>query len=139
MEPNYNESGFSDSMGPKLKSLVEKQLVEDLTHYGIIENQYRFDWSESCIEGHDTEYLDGVVENFSGIKIFNQKDEYIAEGWMEYIHESNQNIFLVYWEFLNHYRSGKEIVIKESVGIPVHIYYKLPKNLQYKYQTEILK
>ncbi|WP_026908913.1 hypothetical protein [Paucisalibacillus globulus] len=139
MKPNYKENGSSNSMGPKIKSLVEKQLVEDLTHYGIIESQYRFDWSESCIEGHDTEYLDGVVENFSGIKIFNQKDEYIAEGWMEYIHESSQNIFLVYWEFLNHYRSGKEIVIKESVGIPLHIFYKLPKKLQYKYQTEILK
>lgn len=34
----------------------------------------------SCIEGDDAIYLDGVVENFSGINIFNEKDKHIAGG-----------------------------------------------------------
>ncbi|MFB5284678.1 hypothetical protein [Peribacillus sp. Hz7] len=139
MKPNYNYLGFSSIMGPKLRKLVEQQLCDDLKVYGIMGNKFKFDWSESCIEGHDTAYLDGEVENFSGINIFNEKDEHIAEGWMEFIHEPTYNFFIAYWEFLRFFDLGKEINIKDKVGIPLHIFNEIPENVRFKYKTEILK
>ncbi|WP_180349995.1 hypothetical protein [Bacillus sp. D386] len=50
MKPNYTDLGFADKMGPKLRMLVEKQLCDDLRFYGITANEFKFDWSESCIE-----------------------------------------------------------------------------------------
>lgn len=91
MKPNYNYLGPSSIMGPKLRMLVEQQLCDDLKVYGIMGNKYKFYWSESQVEGYDTVYLDGIVENFSGINVFNEKDEHIAEGWMEFIHEPTYN------------------------------------------------
>ncbi len=126
-------------MGPKLRRLVEQQLCDDMKVYGLTEDHYKFDWSESCIEGHDAVYLDGTVENFSGINVFNEKNEHIAEGWMEFIHEPAYNFFIAYWEFLSLYELGREIIIKDKAGIPLHIYNKIPENAQYRHQTELLK
>lgn len=125
-------------MGPKLRMLVEQQLFDDLKVYGIKGNKYKFDWSESCIEGHDTTYLDGEVENFSGINVFNDKNEHIAEGWMEFIHEPTYNLFIVYWEFLRFYDEGKEIKIKDEVGIPEHIFNQIPVKVRFKHKNELL-
>ncbi|WP_307338805.1 hypothetical protein [Metabacillus malikii] len=138
MKPNYTSLGFSDKMGPKLRKLIEHQLSKDIYAYGLIESQLKFDWSESCIEGHDTDYLDGTVENFSGINIFNEKDEHIAEGWMEFIHEPAFHFFIAYWEFIHIIEMGREVVIKDSVGIPPHIFKKIPKQLQAKYKDNLL-
>ncbi len=37
MKPNYKELGHADILGPKLKDLVEKQLLEDLKFYVLVE------------------------------------------------------------------------------------------------------
>lgn len=139
MKPNYNELGFSSMMGPELRIFVEQQLCNDLKVYGIIGNEFKFDWSESCIEGHDTAFLDGRVENFSGINVFNEEEEHIAEGWMEFIHEPTCNFFIAYWEFLRFFDSGKEVEIKGEVGIPIHIFKKIPENVRFKYKGKLLK
>ena len=139
LKPNYTDLGYSDKMGPKLRMLVEKQLCDDLKIYGIMANKFKFDWSESCIKGDDAIYLDGVVENFSGINIFNEKDKHIAEGWMEFIYEPTYNFFISYWGFLTYFDSGKEIEIKDKVGIPLHIFSQIPENVRYRYKTELLK
>lgn len=139
MKPNYTDHGYSIIMGPKLRMLVEQQLCDDLKVYGIAGNQFKFDWSESCIEGHETAYLDGRVENFSGINVFNEKDEHIAEGWMEFIHEPACDFFITYWEFLDFIDSGKEINIKDNVGIPYHIYHKIPENIRSNYKAGLFK
>lgn len=120
-------------------TLVEQQLCNDLRVYGIMENKFKFDWSESCIEGHDTVYLDGEVENFSGINIFNEKDEHIADGWMEFIYEPTYEFFIAYWEFLRFFDLGKEINIKDKVGIPHHIFNEIPENVRFRYKAKILK
>lgn len=138
MKPNYADLGFADKMGPKLRMLVEKQLCDDLRFYGITANKFKFDWSESCIEGDDAAYLDGVVENFSGINIFDEKDKHIAEGWMEFIYEPTYNVFISYWEFLTHFNAGIEIDIKDRVGIPLHIFNKIPVTIRFKYETKLL-
>lgn len=126
-------------MGPNLRMLVEQQLSDDLKVYGIAGNQFKFDWSESCIEGHETPFLDGRVENFSGINVFNEKDEHIAEGWMEFLHEPTYDFFIAYWEFLDYFDSGNEIKIKDNVGIPLHIYKKIPENVRFNYKDGLLK
>ncbi len=84
--------------------------------------------------GDDAAYLDGVVENFSGINIFDEKDKHIAEGWMEFIYEPTYNFFISYWEFLTHFNAGIEIDIKDRVGIPLHIFNIIPVPIRFKYE-----
>lgn len=82
--------GFSDCMGPELRSYVEHKLLEDLRNYlppeiaSSVAN-LRLDWSDSCVEGHRTTWLDGEIENFSGIAILDSRQNLLAEGWMEFI------------------------------------------------------
>lgn len=139
MKPDYKNLGFSSMMGPELRMVVEQQLYDDLKVYGIVGKQFKFDWSESCIEGRETTYLDGRVENFSGIHIFNEKDEHVAEGWMEFIHEPTYDFFIAYWEFLDSFDSGREINIKGNSGIPIHIYNRIPEKVRLSYKTELIK
>ncbi|NOU99318.1 hypothetical protein [Paenibacillus planticolens] len=136
MKPDYTNLSFADCMGIKLKSEVERQLIEDLKWYGIIQSEYRFDWSDCCIEGHRTKYLDGEVENFSSIMVFNANDESVADGWMEFIHEDD--VFIAYWEFVDKYQDGQEIALKSACGIPLHIYNQFPEQLKMKYKDQLL-
>lgn len=89
MAPDHSNFSFADCMGVQLKSEVE-----------------RFDWSDCCIEGHRTKYLDGAVENFSNIMVINANEELVADGWMEFIHEDG--LFIAYWEFLNEYLEDRK-------------------------------
>ena len=132
------ELGFADKMGPGLKALVEKQLTDDLKVYGMTADLFHFDWSESCIEGHDTRLLDGEVENFSGIKVFNEYDNLIAEGWMEFIHEASYDFFMAYWEFLTLFEEEEETYIKETVGIPLHVFVKVPEDIRENFEEQLI-
>jgi len=120
MKPNYQKLGFSDWMGPKLRAEVERQLLLDLKHYITTEKELFFDWSESCIEGKRIKYLDGEVENFSGISLYDSEDEPILEGWMNFYFKEETNTFIVYWDCLDDLRSGIEIELKDF-GIPEHV------------------
>ncbi len=119
-------------MGEELRNLVEKQLKEDLKNYGISNKQLKFDWSDSCIEGHRTEYLDGSVENFSGIVVYDNEDEMVADGWMEFIHEPN--FFLVYWDCVTTWKGDKKINEK-NFGLPEHIWIQIPEGLRIRYKV----
>ncbi|MBY0098539.1 hypothetical protein [Mesobacillus maritimus] len=138
MKPNYTELGFADKMGPELKALVEKQLSNDLKVYGVTADLFHFDWADSCIEGHDTRLLDGEVENFSGIKVYNGHDNLIAEGWMEFIHEPSYDFFITYWEFLTLFEKKGETYIKETAGIPLHVFVIVPENIRENYKAQLL-
>lgn len=70
MKPNYTDLGLSSCMGKKPREIVEKQLTTDLTYYEMNDIDFKYDWSDSCIEGTCAHFEDGVVENFSGIKVF---------------------------------------------------------------------
>jgi hypothetical protein len=80
IKPDYINLGLSTSMGPQLRTFVEKQLVDDLLFYSNELFQVKFDWSDSCIEGHGTEYLDGILDNCSGIGLFDVNDNFVADG-----------------------------------------------------------
>lgn len=125
-KPNYTELGFSHTMGPKLRQLVEKQLLADLR----VAFDLRFDWSESCIEGNDTEYLDGSLENYSGIAVFDSKENLVAEGWMQFIHAGK--FFLVYWDYLTIMQSDKRVFDKKA-GIPNHVWEQIPVDIRPSY------
>lgn len=133
MKPNFIERGFSDCMGPNLRNKVEEQLSNDLMEYGLKEDGYKFDWSESCVEGKRTKYLDGEVENFSGIAVFNIKDVIVAGGWMQFIHDKNKNFFIAFWEYLEVFNDSEEVEVKkENPGVPSHVLKKLPLTTRFK-------
>lgn len=130
MKPNYSNYGLSISMGKRLRKEVETQLINDLTKYGIDNNELLFDWSDSCIEGRCANYLDGSVDCFSGIKLFDTNDNLIVDGWMDFISEKSYDIFIVYWDFLSIYENEKRLKIKETSEIPSHIIEILPAKLR---------
>lgn len=138
MKPNYSNYGLSISMGKLLRKEVETQLMNDLTKYGIDNNGLLFDWSDSCIEGRCANYLDGSVDRFSGIKLFDTNDNLFADGWMDFIFEKSYNVFIVYWHFLSIYANGKRLEIKETLGIPPHIIEILPDKLKEKYVNKLV-
>ncbi|ASV88568.1 hypothetical protein CES85_3401 (plasmid) [Ochrobactrum quorumnocens] len=93
--------GFSDCMGPQLREFVEQQLLIDLCHYLSPEMHvnladFSFDWSDSCIEGHRASWLDGAIENFSGIVILDPKKNVIVEGWMDFV-ETDTGLEVFWW------------------------------------------
>ncbi|AKG36181.1 hypothetical protein [Paenibacillus durus] len=121
IKPNYKDMGLSTCMGQHLRKEVERQLIKDLNNYNSYLDDLRFDWSESCIEGKCLKYLDGLVENFSGIMIFNKEDRLVADGWMDFIYLKEKDRFVVYWDFLDIYIDGKEFNVKTNSGVPEHI------------------
>ncbi|GAA4362978.1 hypothetical protein GCM10023185_31340 [Hymenobacter saemangeumensis] len=125
--PNYQDMGMSSEMPPQLRELVEQQLTADLRHYGIDEPTVKFDWSQSCIEGHDAGHLDGRLENYSGIGIFDAANQWIAEGWMEFV--QTDSFLLVYWEFLDLVQGSRLKPVKFKPGIPEHVWQQIPEEL----------
>ena len=130
-KPNYEDLGLSISMGPQLRSLVEMQLLADLKVYGVPPDNLKFDWSNSCIEGHDSSFLDGELENFSGISIFNN-NQLIAEGWMDFVHEGT--FFLAFWDYLTVWENDAIVLDKNKAGIPDHVWERIPKDVRLNYQ-----
>jgi len=114
-------------MGPKLRAYVEEQLLADLNWYLPEQQAYQrsdiqFDWSESCVEGHRTHWLDGEIENFSGIAVLDKDQRLIAEGWMEFI--ETEDDLEVFWWFLT---SADQPVFqgKNTNKVPSHVWNRL--------------
>lgn len=124
IKPNYNEYGLSSSMSIELRKIVESQLIEDLGFYGINAVDVRFDWSNSCIEGHDGKYFESYLENYSGILVFDKKDNLLAEGWMDFVDSPK---LLVFWDFITTWRGSKILKEKSTTGIPKHILLKVDR------------
>ena len=136
-KPNYDDLGFADHMGPKLRNHVERQLAADLKHYKVDKENLKFDWSGSCVEGHRTDYLDGSVENFSGIDVFDDQNKFVAEGWMDFIRD--KDFFLAYWHFLTTWDGQKKLKDKKDGGIPKHIWRQIPDDIKPKYKDKRTK
>ncbi len=130
--PDYTSQGFAETMGPNLKSLVETQLLADLAHYGIAVKGLKFDWSQSCIEGECTDYLDGSLDQFSGIAVYDQNDQLYAEGWLKFIHEGD--FFIVFWDSVS---CGK--IFEKDFGIPQHVWDQIPDRIKWQFEKEKMK
>ncbi|NIK76417.1 hypothetical protein FHS15_001542 [Paenibacillus castaneae] len=121
MKPNFHELGLSISMGPKLRNEVERQLVRDLNHYHIFSGELRFDWSESCIEGKCLNYLDGSLDRYSGIMLYNAEDVLVADGWMDFLYEEDTDLLFVYWHYLDIVIDGVGVRARFGGRVPQHI------------------
>lgn len=130
----FKTYGFSAKMGPQLRQVVEQQLRQDLLHYGIQNADWHFDWSSSCLEGRDAPWLDGHIENYSGIVLLNQHEQVVVEGWMEFILAGE--LLLVYWDNLTSWSTAAEQQYKKHFGIPPHIWQCIPTQYQPAYATE---
>ncbi|GAB4029725.1 hypothetical protein [Spirosoma jeollabukense] len=128
VKPNYIDLGLSPPKGPQLRTLVDKQLVADLASYGIAGLGLKFDWSNSCIEGHDSSYLNSDLENYSSILVFDEHDNLVADGWMEFIHEGD--FFLVYWDYITIWQNGGKIFVKSEDGLPDHVWAQIPDSIK---------
>lgn len=136
MKPNYIDLGLSYPLSNQLRAEIERQLEKDLKFYRIEKDVYQFDWSDSCIEGNVTVYMDEPLENFSGIAVFDENDCIIAEGWMDFIHE--ENVLIIYWSFLDSYTNEQTKSLKSKKGIPLHIFNQIPDQFKDKYKQELI-
>ncbi|MFN3209191.1 MAG: hypothetical protein ACE369_09360 [Roseovarius sp.] len=126
------DKGFSACMGPRLRAFVEEQLVSDLNQYLHRQRKFQrsdvlFDWSESCIEGHRTHWLDGEIENFSGIKVLDTDYGLIAEGWMEFI-ETEDNLEVFWWFLAGSDHHGLQG--KSTNTMPSHVWDRLSPQMR---------
>ena len=126
--------GHSDAMGRELRALVEKQLLEELKHYKIDQPNLKFDWSNSLVEGRSANYLDGMIENYSGILVLNENNQIVADGWMEFILEPD--FFLAYWDHITTREGKKKLSEKQMPGIPKHVWKQIPEELKAKYKAK---
>src|SRR5688500_6219188 len=111
-------------MGPLLRAEVTRQLLDDLKHYGVEEDNLVIDWSDTCIEGHQIIFLDGSMENWSGIGVETADGQPVAGGWMEFLFAQPDHLY-VYWDDLSLYRDGKWHDVKKF-GLPAHIWDRIP-------------
>jgi hypothetical protein len=129
--------GHSDIMGPELRKLVEGQLLQELMHYKINKPNLKIDWSNSVVEGHSAAYLDGTVENYSGILVLDENNQIVADGWMEFILEPD--FFLAYWDHITTREGKKKLSEKQMPGIPKHVWKLIPEELREKYSQKRMK
>lgn len=126
-KPDYIDYGMSGNIGKNLRKEIERQLLLDLKVHKIENENLKIDWSESICEGDDEYYLDGYVDLYSGIRVYDANDKLIVvDGWMDYICEKSEDIFLVYWIMFDYYNNGQKFSFMNTEGLPYHINEKLP-------------
>lgn len=128
MEDNWSKYGFSSIMGPKLRELVQNQLADELNSLLGMSFKYDFDWSESCIEVHDGMFLDGSLENYSGIILTDKQASIKADGWMDFIQEGD--FFLAYWDQITVWQNDRELFSKDF-GISSFALALVPEELRW--------
>ena len=132
---SFEELGDAEIMSPALREFVEHQLIKDLENYGIHIHSPRFDWSSTSIEGHRVSIMNSEVENFSNIVVYDQDKKIAMEGWMDFIEDRDQNIFMAYWDILDEHCDGKIISHKRHPGIPDHLFNTLSPDLKKRWSA----
>ena len=119
-------------MGPFHRAEVERQLLADLAYYGIAPSGLSIDCSGACQEGHCTQVLDGTLEELSDITVVDASGNWVARGWMDFVHGGGANPLFVFWLFLSVRKDGQFQQLKSAPTIPSHLWDRLPlatKNL----------
>ncbi len=113
---------YPNHMGPRLRAEVERQLLLDFQHYAHEQSDHlAIDWSDTCPEGHATAYLDGWVENWSGVWVVNAQGKRIAWGWIEFIHGGGDHPLFVFWHYL-HFGENTEDVVQVDLCLTSETY-----------------
>ncbi len=128
MEDNCDKYGLSSAVGPKLRELVQMQLADELNSLLGMNVKFDFDWSESCIEGHDGMFLDGSLENYSGIILTDKQTSIKADGWMDFIQEGD--FLLAYWDQITIWQNDRELFSKDF-GISSFAFELVPEELRW--------
>jgi hypothetical protein len=118
-------------MGEKLRALVEAHLTKDLRNYHVASAKLRFDWSESYGAGRSYTHLDGKVENFNRIIVFDENNNLVADGCMDFI--ANRFFFLAYWDLVTTWQHGEILKEKKEQGMPMSVWRQLPEALMTKH------
>ena len=119
-------SHYITQMGPLLQAEVERQLLEDLRHYGVSGSGLTIEWWDVCGEGRCTKVLGGQLEEVSGLVVLDDGHDKIAEGWMGFIHGSTGDPLYVFWLFLSIFENGQWRRVKVKPAIPGHMWNQLP-------------
>jgi hypothetical protein len=114
-------------MSPQLRAHVEKQLLLDLAHYGLTGRGLRIDWSDPTQEGHQTRYLDGVLEEMSDVMVRGSDGVEVARGWVDFVHGADDAPLFVFWLYLDALKNGSWERVKDAPVIPAHIWEQLPE------------
>lgn len=120
------------AMGPVLRDVVETQLARDLRNYRIYNEHVKFDWSQSYGGGRSFAYLDGKVENFNRVIVFDQDNNLLADGCIDFI--ANRFFFLAYWDLVTTWKNGDIVKEKKDHGMPISVWRQLPEALMAKHQ-----
>ena len=132
-----SDRGYPASeMGPKLLEYVERALLEDLRHYGIAPEGLRFDWSDPVQEGHTTDYLDGMLEEMSDVRVIDAAGAPRAEGWIDFVHGAPDAPLFVFWLYLDHREGDLSTSLKDEPGLPAHVWSRLPERSKELCATE---
>jgi hypothetical protein len=111
-----------ERLGPELRSWVEQQLLEDLRHYGIHQDDLRFDWSQVVQEGHWTDYRSRMLESLSDISLRDADGGLMAEGWMDFVRTDRDSELTVFWLFLSVVADGDRKEVKSDAFLPSHLW-----------------
>ena len=130
MSLESNKVGLSSCMGPELRHQVETQLLRDLLYYRSDTKDLSFDWSDSVMEGRCLNFMDGLIQNFSGVSLYDTDNLLVADGWMDFITDEKKELLLVFWDQLDLYEDGIERTVRHFEGIPEHIAKQLNDSLR---------
>ncbi|NVO10808.1 MAG: hypothetical protein HXX16_12650 [Bacteroidales bacterium] len=67
--------------------------------------------------------------------LFDENDNLIVDGWMEFILEGD--FFIAFWKFLEIYENGKCVFDKNDGLIPEHVKMKLPDSIKHLYTDTV--
>jgi hypothetical protein len=116
-----------ERLGPDVQSWVEQQLLRDLQHYGVVQANLRFDWSQALQEGHYTEFRGRMLESLSEVIVRTADDCILAEGWMDFVYtaDGKDSEPRLFWLFLSLVADGKLTRVKEDAFLPGHLWESL--------------
>lgn len=123
-------------MGPRLLEYVEKQLLDDLRHYGVSTDDVRLDWSDVVQEGHVTQYLDGMLEEMSDVAVVGLDGEQRARGWIDFVHGAPDAPLVVFWLYLDRRDGDAWTSLKDRPNLPVHVWSELSERSKLLCTTE---
>lgn len=119
----FDHLGATAQPGPALLQRIERQLLADLSCYGIHGGDLHIDWSESLGEGHCTTCMDGTFEGLSNVMVRGPRGLVVAEGWVDFVHGGGENPLFAFWLFLSSAEAGQ---LKDKPTIPGHVWEQLP-------------
>jgi len=116
---------------PKLRAEVDRQLLEDLRHYGFDTAGLRIDWTRRCPEGRDLEFLDGRLESDSEVGVVDASGVEVAGGWIDFEHDGTREL-VVFWGTLYRYQGGETVALREIYRspFPQHVWERMSERLR---------